>query len=107
MEGASSGEIGFLEEERDKLKSPATKDDKEWTVKLDRYERDNLLALLNAIGYPYPKAQRIEALAPLNNGDWVGQIALKLKRRDGSYVIDEQDHPSVPLRHLKQRIDGE
>lgn len=85
----------------------STEDDREWNLTLDRYERDNLLALLNALGYPYPRAERIDALAPLNNGDWVGQIALKLMRTDGSYVIDSEDRPNVPLAFLKERIDGE
>ena len=62
--------------------------DEQWLIKLNRYERDNLLALINAIGWPAPwrleKERRVRPdpnLGPWHSGDWMGQIGNKLQRR--------------------------
>lgn len=79
---------------------PLSSGDTKWIIELDRYERDNLLSLINAIGWPppYNEFSRVvmpdPALAPYNSGDWVGQIGWKLKRSDGEVEIDEQDSPN-------------
>lgn len=69
-----------------------------WGLRLNRYQRDNLLLLLNAIGYPagpsWPNPHIDPALAHWNTGDWVGEIALMLARTDGSIVIDARDLPN-------------
>lgn len=72
--------------------------DKTWIIRLNRYERDNLLLLLNIIGYG---DKGLSPFNRLNNGDWVGQIALKLERRDGSITIDEEDHPNTSYEQIK------
>lgn len=46
-----------------------------WVLVLDSEQRDNLLQLLNVVGFP------TDGIAPftiMNSGDWVGEIALML-----------------------------
>lgn len=52
----------------------------ETVLRLDRYERDNLLHALIAAGYGYfPTQDHVPSpLHVLNTGDWLGQVALKL-----------------------------
>jgi hypothetical protein len=79
---------------------PLSSGDTKWIIELNRYERDNLLALINAIGWPAVYGQHVRvvmpdpAIAAYNSGDWVGQIGMKLMRSDGEIVIDEQDKPN-------------
>lgn len=79
-----------------------------WTLTLNRYQRDNLLWLLNAIGYPW--GQRVEPFNLANTGDWVGEIAQMLGKihlldsHAGVFVIDEADRPNLSLDGLKDRI---
>ena len=85
---------------------PLSSGDTKWIIELDRYERDNLLALINAIGWPSSHALRSipppykrrvmpdPALAEYNSGDWVGQIGWKLARSDNEIEIDEHDNPN-------------
>jgi hypothetical protein len=86
---------------------PLSSGDTKWIIELDRYERDNLLALINAIGWPAPYnefSNRVKpdpALAAYNSGDWVGQIGMKLMRSDGEIVIDEQDQPNYIREDVK------
>jgi hypothetical protein len=81
----------------------STEDDKTWHITLDKYERDNLLALLNSIGFPanvdnpYYRERGTREVRSFNNGDWVGQIALKLMKTDGTYLIDKTDMPNDRL----------
>ena len=77
--------------------------DEVWVVYLSRYHRDNLVRLLNAVGWPYTIPEKYPEPSPLidpalsywNSGDWVGEIALKLARLDGSSTIDDRDHPNA------------
>lgn len=47
-----------------------------WVLVLDRYQRDNLLSLINTLGFPY--SNPIEPFNILNSGDWVGELAIML-----------------------------
>lgn len=71
-----------------------TTDDKTWTITLSRYHRDNLVALFNAIGYPWSNRHADPAMAEWNTGDWVGEIPMMLARTDGSMLVDEKDSPN-------------
>jgi len=62
-----------------------------WVLVLNTYQRDNLLWLLNMIGYGKPENLLIDPIAPdwtitpfhlLNTGDWVGEVAQKLGEFD-------------------------
>lgn len=68
-----------------------TQDDRIWSIPLDRYERDNLVSLLNAIAVGGSSANPFSVA---NTGDWVMQILFKLRRRDNIHITDEQDHPN-------------
>jgi len=73
--------------------------ERQWVVALYRYHRDNLLFLLNAVGYGAP------AVAPfhvMNTGDWVGEIALMLADDDGSVVARKAN---IDREELRRRID--
>lgn len=71
-----------------------------FTIELDRYERDNLLALLHMIyrGHGGP-------LSSLSTGDWAGQIYWKLDRLG---FHEERHTPNISiaqqLEMLKTRL---
>lgn len=46
-----------------------------WTVQLNKYQRDNLLWLLNCCGFCSPA---LEPLNFCNSGDWLGEIGYML-----------------------------
>lgn len=74
-----------------------------WVLCLNRYERDNLLWLLNAIGYPYGKTA-IEPFTLANTGDWVGEITQMLMKMEGdkkTLTIDSNDRPNMSLDDLQ------
>jgi hypothetical protein len=74
-----------------------------WKTTFSKYERDNLLFLLNMIGYPYTEA--VEPFNLLNNGDWLGQIVQKLKGPNGEIVIGPNDYcNAVSKSYLKESI---
>lgn len=54
---------------------------------LDRYQRDNLVWLLKAVGYPAPSDPEapkcVDPFGFANTGDWVGQIASQLDCHKG------------------------
>ena len=72
--------------------------DDSWTLTLNRYQRDNLLLLLNAVGYPGNTGWNNPHIDPKlrhrNTGDWVGEVAIMLRRSDNSIVIDDGDRPN-------------
>lgn len=80
-----------------------------WTLTLNRYQRDNLLWLLNACGYQH------EAIEPFNlahTGDWNGELVNMLGKNVGElwerksvYTIDENDHPNKSFEQLQADID--
>lgn len=83
-----------------------------WSLSLNRYQRDNLLWLLNRVGYPWDNPHRVQDLGELGfsrtspslrgDGDWLGEIVIALgkveKWKDGRpvvvCVIDENDRPN-------------
>lgn len=68
-----------------------TEDDRIWSIPLDRYERDNLVSLLNAVAVgTYPE----NPFRSANTGDWVMQVLFKLRRRDNQYALDDNDRPN-------------
>lgn len=47
-----------------------------WTITLNRYQRNNLLYMLNSMGYPYGNPYTIPDIPmSYNTGDWFGEIA--------------------------------
>lgn len=82
---------------------------KTWTLVLNKYQRDNLLWLINAIGWPYTPGH-VESIGPFelaNTGDWLGEIGWMLKDdEDGWPVIDEHDRPNRIFEELRKQVDG-
>ena len=63
--------------------------DDKTTLELDRYERDNLIALLKVIYGGY--------VGPLDTGDWCGQIYWKLT--DGKGFDPSRHAPNLSPEH--------
>lgn len=62
-----------------------------WTIQLNRYQRDNLLWALQCIR---------DGLNPengFNTGDWVGEIAFMLAKKDKFPALEGDDSPNCPL----------
>lgn len=72
-----------------------------WVIELNRYHRDNLVSLLNAVGYPDGNA--VEPFNFANSGDWVGEIHNMLTRPDGA--VDAPDRPNRTPKELKQAVE--
>lgn len=76
-----------------------------WVIELNRYHRDNLVWLFNAIGYPYNQDGQAQAIEPFNfanTGDWVGEIHNMLAKTDG--ILATSVHPNKTIEELKQNI---
>lgn len=73
-----------------------------WKLTLSKYHRDNLLWLLNAIGYPY--GHHIEPFHCANTGDWVGEIALMLAKPNQQPLLDKEDQPNITAEQLQDNI---
>jgi hypothetical protein len=78
-----------------------------YTLVLDKYERDNLLLLLNLVGCP-----NTEALTPfnlMNTGDWVCQITRKLvpdAQTAQDLIVDvEKDNPNISRAEILKRLE--
>lgn len=74
-----------------------------WTLTLNRYERDNLLNLLQCV-----MENDDRRAAQFNTGDWVGEIRWMLGKKHhsgsgigvpASFDIDDDDHPN-PIHTL-------
>lgn len=78
-----------------------------WTLTLSRYQRDNLLWLLNATGY---RAHAVEPFHLANTGDWVGEIVNMLGKSNRGYPeqvsfsIDSSDHPNMSHEELRKAV---
>lgn len=75
---------------------------KTWTLVLDEYQRNNLLWLLNVVGYPYGNVCATEPFHLANTGDWVGEIVLKLADGSGSLL---HSNPNVSVENLRKNVD--
>ncbi len=65
-----------------------------WKLELNEYQRNNLLWLLNLLGTPYPHAERVEPFHFANTGDWVTELAIMLRDKDGN-MISKDAHETV------------
>lgn len=50
-------------------------DSQKWVLVLDRYQRDNLLSVLNLIGFPLVG---VPPFTLLNSGDWLIEVVMQL-----------------------------
>jgi hypothetical protein len=93
-----------------------------WVLTLNKYQRDNLLFLLNMCGYPgYDDGDRryagVEPFTIVHNGDWLGEIALMLSKPlpEGQFadqftegaetcLIDAGDHPNTTIEEVRKRV---
>lgn len=72
-----------------------------WTLTLNRYQRNNLLYLLNVCGYPFGNPHAHPDMQ-FQTGDWIGEIANMLAkagvvRNVSINVIDDEDaHNGLP-----------
>jgi hypothetical protein len=83
--------------------------EKRWTLTLNKYQRDNLLWLINAVGWPYTPG-KVESIGPFglaNTGDWIGEIGWMLKDDDDMLpVLDEADRPNRSLEELRRLVES-
>jgi hypothetical protein len=75
----------------------------EYKLTLSPYQRNNLLWLLNACGYPYGNG--VEPFTMANTGDWLGEIALMLAKPGKDCVLDSDDQINRSNADLKRNID--
>jgi len=74
---------------------------KTWTLVLDEYQRNNLLWLLNLVGYPYGNVHATEPFHLANTGDWVGEIVLKLADSSGSLLNPKSN---VAVENVRKNV---
>lgn len=79
-------------------------DGETWVLSLNRYQRDNLLLLLNAVGFPAGNPHADPALRRYFTGDWNGEVVYMLAKPDRAephrppiLVVDDDDRPN-PLQ---------
>ena len=104
-----AGKLRALADEIERGPSPypircGTTDDQTWTITLNRYHRDNLIKLFNAIGYPWGNRFAEDDMRSWNTGDWVGEIPMMLARTDGSMVIDAKDNPNPRVAWPTEKV---
>lgn len=83
--------------------------EKHWVLTLNKYQRDNLLWLCAAIGYPSPEFvgedNLVEPFHLANTGDWVGEIANMLME-DGAIAMPRPgDDPNMSIKELRKAVD--
>lgn len=78
----------------------------EWTLRLNKYQRDNLLWLLNCVGYP-AGINTVEPLNFANTGDWVGELAWMLAPTGGTSLQlgEPGDSSNISFSALRERVD--
>lgn len=77
------------------------------TLVLDEYQRNNLLWLLNACGYPCNPDGSPSGVAPFtlaNTGDWLGEVALMLARPGKSPVLGAEETINVARDYLEVNV---
>ena len=73
-----------------------------WVIELNRYHRDNLIWLFNAIGYPHGNG--VEPFTMANSGDWVGEIPNMLSKPGKDCVLEEGDRPNRTIEELRTSV---
>ena len=76
-----------------------------WTIRLNKYQRDNLVWLFNAIGYPGSADGGVAPFTLANTGDWVGEVPNMLAKPGKSAVLDENDRPNKTMDDLRADIE--
>ena len=82
--------------------NPWNKDDEEWVLFLSKYHRNNLLFLLNLIGYPDDLG--IAPFTFMNNGDWVGEIAMCLSYTGDRPVLRQDEVCNTSRKEVAERL---
>lgn len=89
---------------------------REWVVVLNQYQRDNLLSLMNVVGYggfdnkaKHGHAGPVEPFHLMNSGDWVGEVTQMLGDPKGMAGQREDaektgKHVNQTRANLKQRV---
>lgn len=102
--------IGNVISEKESIKIPASTysryypDGDNWVIQLNKYHRDNLLWLLNVVGYP---GAGIRPFNFCNTGDWNGEIPLMLRKPGQSNpVLDEKDRSNKSMDALRADIEA-
>src|SRR5882672_4494604 len=67
-----------------------------WILELNQYQRNNLLLLLNICGYN-SKYPGIDPFTFMNNGDWLGEICIRLADKNGNYTIEDSDQTNTKI----------
>jgi hypothetical protein len=72
--------------------------DDRWLLKLNRYQRDNLLWLINACGMGGAK-KSVPPFTLANTGDWIGEIYWMLEGNS-----PEPTSPNRTVEELRQQV---
>ncbi len=93
---------------------PSTSHDgRQWVLVLNKYQRDNLLALLNWIGYGRTDdegkwAGGVGPFALANTGDWCGEIGWMLGDPDvegvDAYDAEKTGRPNRTVAELRRML---
>jgi len=76
--------------------------DRTWTLKLNEYQRNNLLWLINACGYGH---DGVPPFTLANTGDWIGEIAWMLEHeKDGSICLEDGEQANKTLEELEREV---
>lgn len=67
----------------------------QWVLRLNKYQRDNLLWLINI-------CYKVDPFTIANNGDWIGEILWMIS---SSGELEEGDVPNCTMEELKKRIE--
>lgn len=79
---------------------------KEWVLVLNKYQRDNLLWLLNACGFPAGSGNRVEPFTCADTGDWLGEVCLMLVGESPYPGVVAGDRPNVSFDVLRHRVES-
>lgn len=69
----------------------------EWTITLNKYQRDNLLWLIHVCGYPHGNKYQVPRFGGANTGDWLGEVHHMLATGEEIYPnTEEPNYPGDP-----------
>lgn len=74
-----------------------------WVIELNRYHRDNLVWLFNAIDYP--SGNGVEPFQFANTGDWIGEVHNMLDAPKDSPDFNKDNRPNKANEELKKDIE--